>query len=340
MAYLVLNVGSLQAMFGLAGRGWFVDSWAYHAGLHLSLGALVWGLLYGLFVLYHSRRRDSEARLVRARGSVLLETAIIMPVALLLIMGLCQLIVINLAGALANVAVFEATRAAWIWESERIPASAERMGENISKSDVSEFARVQAASVMTPVAPGIFNQDKDFPESQTDRAERARAMFYTAQDLNIPDNPGGVGRARQAVGRVTDQAAVGNRATGSGLSVVQALDPSAFKGRSARKFTAAYHAVDATYEERDEKVGIVLDYYQLCAFPLVGSIFGERQTRGERTGFYRRIHRTMFRVDQLDAHKKWPSASPDSSTVGSMPETPLGDKKDTRFNLRPIDSVE
>ncbi len=222
----------------------------------------------------------------------MLESAIVLPVALFLIMGLAQLGIVNIAETLSYFATYEAARSAWVWEGER---DAGRMEASIGEPEVEEYARIQAALVLTPVAPGAFRQSWDLD----DRAEKARAMLLAAQ-IPVPFDDSG----NQMLAVSSTYRAMGVDPNDTTLSI--ALDTSSFMGRTARKFTWAYQATDVDYQEETGEVGVEVTYDHYCAFPLVGAAFGDQRTVAGREGFYREMNREVLREQELSAHGEWP----------------------------------
>ena len=84
---------------------------------HASLGMVVWLTSYLLFALGSHRMRQNPRRKMKlSRGTVMVETLIIFPVFLLLLFGLLQLSINNIASMLTSYAGFSGTRAVWVWD--------------------------------------------------------------------------------------------------------------------------------------------------------------------------------------------------------------------------------
>lgn len=89
--------------------------------VHLSTSAGIWGVLYLAGRRLFKRSDDSEKRVVKlTRGTVMTETLIILPFLLLLISGLAQFTMLNMAGLLANLAGYNAGRAVWVWDAQGV----------------------------------------------------------------------------------------------------------------------------------------------------------------------------------------------------------------------------
>lgn len=144
---------------------------------HVGLSACVWALVCAVYRRVRRHWPDRRvAKVSTSSGSVMLETLIAMPVILLLAFGLAQLVVINLASILFNLASFQAARTAWLWQPESsVDGDNSRMG--VDDETVEDMVRIQAAAVLTPVAPG----DYQMLTSVSDRAKKARGMFLGSQ---------------------------------------------------------------------------------------------------------------------------------------------------------------
>jgi hypothetical protein len=281
-----------------------LNTWL-HIGAHVGLSALAWSALW--WGGRSLRERWEAAPMPRVRlGTVMIETLVVLPVALMLIFGLAQLAVINTASILMNVASFQATRTAWVWHPE-----ASNSGDNsrmgVTEQKVKEMVRVQAASVLTPVAPGGYTASAEVSEE----AAQARGMFLGAQSPIPFEDSGNAGRI---LGDKIAEMGADNPLVRSQHSFSGAVDAASFPVRTARKFTFAYHAVPQAEliiepgygADSEPTLEVTLVYYQFCAFPVVNLMFGEQETIGERTGHYVRIERTLTRQAQLDVAADWP----------------------------------
>lgn len=295
--WLTTHTGARRAVFSGLADGVFVADTLVRAGLHVALSAAVWGVVWAI------ARRAVDALNRRAaasnrRGAVTVETLLVMPVALLLIMGLAQLAIVNIAATVTNFAAYEAARTAWVWEGER---GAGRMADGASDKTVEEYARIQAATVLTPVAPGAFDQNWNLPE----RARQARGMMVGAQ-MPIPyDDLGATG---MDIARVLRSEAIQSSVAERDRTLALALDPSLHPRRTVKKFTWSIQASDVsvTYQQDPPEIEVELTYHHYCAVPLVGAIFGEYDVVNGRRGYYRTFERTITRRRQLPARGAWP----------------------------------
>lgn len=263
--------------------------------LHIGLAACVWGLMVITFLLARERRAKKKAIVKLSRGTVLTETIIILPVWLLLVFGLAQLAINNIAGILGNVAVYEAARTAWVWEGE----VGKRAG--VTEAKMKEKVRTAVALVMTPVAPGGFVGNPTLP-SHPSRMRTALAM------ANVPLLGGPASQLMPA--GVTDLLGTGASLdltipTRNNQSVSRALDQELFIVRTVKKFTHAFHATKITVNSGDDTT-VTMEYMHFIAMPMMGPIFGQKKgllyaldTSGTmRPGYYTTVKRTTSRRSQ------------------------------------------
>lgn len=285
---------ALRQLFWLAWReGTLTIDLAKGLGLHVGIASLAWALVCGWVVRWR-KHVAKPARVVLSRGSVMLETLIVLPVALFLIFGLAQLAVINMAGVLANLATFEAARAAWLWDGER---------DRFDMDDqlVGGMARVQAAAVLTPVVPSTFaGATQDLPVD-AEVARQMRGIMVGSQLPYVTWNLDAQGRSM--ADRVI---AVQQPATDSFL---QAFDSQSFIERSVRKFSLAYRSTEVEMRTTQERVGVRVVYEHHCVFPVVAGLFGERKVIAQIDGFFMTIEREFDYPRQVAAHPEWPKSS-------------------------------
>lgn len=233
--------------------------------IHLGLAACIWALvviLYKLVMLYRAEGRQRTVRL--ARGSVMTETLIIMPLFFLLTFGMAQLAVSNIAAILANVAAYEAARAAWIWQPEEDGGG--RMG--IADGIAVEKCRIAVALVMLPVANGEFFSDPRLPTYASKmrvNAVGAHIPFggtLTSLDPEISDLIAGAASLQLRV------------AVRSQQTMPRALDTGSFIRRTATKFTHAFHASGCAINDDHS---VTMTYALHIAMPLMGPVFGEKR---------------------------------------------------------------
>ncbi len=292
-----LDLDAMSALWGDAQLG---DSTRAillrHLGASAALVAMAWGIWAGL-----SRRRVATQRRVQltARGAVMLESLIAIPVLLLLICGLMQLTLNNITMMMVNLATFEGARVAWIWEAEACP--------NCNASQrASEYARVQVAAVLAPVADASGAVS---PSVGGDRFERLRAAMVASQ---IPFAAGdGSGASGDAMA---------NRVIGPGsnsLSVSRALGAQPYSVRSARQMTIAYESTRTTVRSNSsDEITFELTYRHRCTVPFVPQVFGDYGRIGQRRGYFMTMERTY-------TQKRLPRANRASPLIDDDPPTPL-----------------
>lgn len=264
--------------------------------LHFGLSACVWALACITFLLFKARVKAQPKRVVKlSRGSVMAETIIVLPVWMLLVFGLAQLTVNNIAGVLMNVAVYEAARSAWVWEGE----AGNRAGVNSGM--VNENARLAAALVMTPVAPGGFVGDPRL----SGRAEKMRLALALT---HVPLVGGAIGQnlpgdVQNLLGTVASLDLT--IPTRNNQSVMRALDSDPFIIRTVKKFTHAYHSTSVAVSQSDGDTVVKVTYKHFIAMPIMGPVFGEKvgildalSTESKRPGYYTTFERTTGRKSQ------------------------------------------
>ncbi len=263
--------------------------------LHIGLASCLWALIALGFQVFTASRQPVKKLLGTRRGGVMTETLVVLPVFLLLTFGIAQLAVNNMAGLIANTAVFQSGRTVWLWSSE---ADAGRRGVNDTK--VKNLARVQAAAVMTPVAPGDFVQDIT---GGTDEFEQMRGVLLGSQLPAFSTDSG------QLAMTATPAFLAGTALTKNPLqdsSFYRAFDDSNFRSRTVRKFTFAYHATEVTVIENTEEVGASLVYRHQQAFPFVSHIFGDLDVVGARPDHYTTIEREFTMPRQIPPNTQVP----------------------------------
>ncbi|TXD37044.1 hypothetical protein FRC98_09905 [Lujinxingia vulgaris] len=246
---------------------------ALGGAIQLGLSACVWALLMIVWALFTSSgarpvARTSQRALRAARGTVITETLIVIPIVLLLIFGLAQLAINNIAGVLNQVAYFQAARTAWVWAPE----------PGISEAEIKDRARIAVALTFTPVAPGNYQTtgyfgvggDGGLSERALDAREIMRERYFSIEDAIIGALP------------------LEPSADANNTSYDRALDSSTnYATRATQKFTHAYLATEI--EEvinTGGEVGVSYSFLLHQAMPLVGGIFGETHTVGTRSAKY------------------------------------------------------
>lgn len=238
----------------------FVDELAVHVGVSATLWAMV-ALLGAAFLSNEGRSR----RVVRrARGTVITETLIVMPILLVLIFGIAQLAVVNIAGMLLNYGTHQAGRTVWLWAPEVNPINGKAARRGVNADRVEEVARVQAAAALTPVAPGEFKADD--PGAAAPQFEMMRGLLLATQSAN-PSNNSGLDAMDAARGQSEFTSA-------TDLAFFRALDTATYPERTVRKFTFAYSAIELDVIDDSSQAGVRVTYQHKMTFPMVGRIFG------------------------------------------------------------------
>lgn len=268
---------------------------------HLGISAALWGTLWlaARWVRARWRRGGAPKVRLRAAGSVMVETLIVMPVLLLLVFGLAQLAINNIVGVMVNAATFEATRAAWLWMPE---AHSGRMGA-LSKEDAEEKARIQATLVLLPVAPGSYG----IRVPLSDAAAQARGMVVASQLTTLDTDAGNQGMT------MADALTLTSLTQPRARSFSDALDSRRFIERSATKFNAAYATTRVEIEEDEDadSLKVTVVYRHLCAMPLVGAVFGEvghaiPDAPESTKGYFFEVKRVFERRRLAAPRSNWP----------------------------------
>lgn len=291
LAYPLVSTQTLELYLGAWNDPRFSPAWDSLA-LHLTLAATGWALLVAGFGLIRQRlrNRSKSDRVVRAkRGSVMLETLIVILPFLLLTSGLAQLALRNVAGVLADLALYQGTRTAWVWEPD-FQLNNGRGDENVDEDMVRRRAQLASAAVFAPSAPSSFQiRGGNVPQEVLDLRGTMFATFADAAD----DGAGSTGRGNA-------DRTIGSRdaADGENLSFARAFDDSAFQDRASRKLTFAYIAFD-NYEVdlQGDRVFVSFRYKFNVVFPWFAHIFGGGYDssgptgQGRRPGWYTTIER-------------------------------------------------
>jgi hypothetical protein len=298
----LLNKPTLELMWASAAEHAFLEFTALEVLLHFALAGCLWTMIVLFWGVVRSRRQPVKTLLNLNRGNVMTETLVILPVFFLLTFGIAQLAINNMAAIVANTAVFQAGRTVWLWSSE---AEANRRGVTFTKAR--EMARVQAAAVMTPVAPGDFVQD---PGIGSGEFESMRAILLGSQ---IPFPSSDLGQVADSAVPLffafdsIDPASLSSLGGGSGMTSIpgknssyyRAFDSSGFRSRTVRKFTFAYACTHIQLIDHGDQVGARLVYLQQQAMPMVGRIFGDFSIVSLRPDYYARIEREFTMNKQI-----------------------------------------
>jgi hypothetical protein len=299
---VLVDLSMVDALLASLREGAHSRSTWIQLGMHVGVAAALWGGVWFGWKRLRKRRQLPQVRL----GTVMVETLVVLPVALMLTFGLAQFAIINLAGIAMNVASFQATRTAWLWHPEG-PDGGVNTRRGVGTARVEEMVRVQAAAVLTPVAPGGYMVDPDLSE----QASQAMGIFMGSQSPIPFEDSGNAGRL---IGQAILELDPDNPMVRGQHSFSGALDAAPNIVRTARKFAFAYHAVAhespqielTTDADGKEHLEVTLIYYHFCAFPLVNRIFGDEAVVGGRGGYYARMEKTLTRRAQLDVSSTWP----------------------------------
>ncbi len=302
-AALFANEASAQALVWAWHRGAHLGALATKIAEHVGLCAVAWLAIvasYRSVAKLVAQLRDGERTVVRLdarRGSVMTETLIVLPVALLLIMGLAQLTLINIAATLSDLAVIEAARSVWVWAPE---ADEGRMG--VDRSLVKEKARVQAAAVLAPVASSDFGH---FSKGSTARYNgtfrKAMGAIYGAQVDNAGNDIGSYATSEAETALSANKEAIGKN-----MAFNLAFDSTSFKDRSARKFFNAWAHTEVSIVDSGDWIGAKMTYHHACLLPLVAGLFGQYDTVNGDVGYYTNIQRAYTLRKQVQPNATLP----------------------------------
>ncbi len=258
---------------GFAMENGMGDAVVFRLVIQLGLAGCLWtmgALLFSYLDLGRLAKRTPRV-VKRAKGTVITETIIVLPVLMLLIFGMFQMSLNNMTAILHKVAEFQATRTAWVWHQE-----------GIDEEELKDRVRISVALVMAPTAPGAF-PGYERNAALTPRAEQTRDLMearFMLFPMSIAD----------ALGLST--------VPGERLQVAAGLDGSASNGERARtKFTHAYRSteiIDVHFPAEGEQGMVYAEYtyHYFQAMPLVGALFGESMG----TNTYFQPHESDYRL--------------------------------------------
>ena len=217
-----------------------------------ALGVCLWAMIAITYKLFTQRQKQAKYKsLKKARGTIMTETVIILPVYFLFSFGLAQLGINLIHGTMGNVAGYMASRSYWLWEGE---IDKNRSGTSVDSNQAKDKARIAGALIMASVAPG----DYITTGSMTNDAKAARKMtaplgFDTSTLSNIMNalDGGNLGET----------------------SFYKSFGATPFLMRGATKFTHAYQVSSVT--PLDDGGGVKFTYEIVQTMPVVGKIFGE-----------------------------------------------------------------
>lgn len=262
LRFIVEFAGALEA-------GIFEPSWSV-VGFHVALSAVVWFCGVAGFQFVRERfREDDELHRVAApeRGAVVTETVIVMPFLLLMISGLTQLAMINIASIVADLAAFQGARTASLWDQEA------KMGR---AGDVEDRAKTAVAIALAPTASADFAGGDSFGgDPGVDSFKRARAAIAAS----FAD---GTRRGDTEYGMENYMSGGANMDTGpDNLSFTRAFDSMSFRRRAGRKMTAAWQSLDDfTVKRKSGEIGVEFVYEYRLLLPWFGYVFTDSNVEG------------------------------------------------------------
>ena len=292
--WLFLGLGHMESILAMHREG---GNWTLafpQAPIHVVLSALVWGCGVQVWKVISGGMGASQ-RLMTSRGTVITETLIVMPVLLLIILGISQLAVNNIANMLFNYGSSQSARAAWVGYPELAPIDGGPSRMGVSSDRVEDMARLQLAAAMTPVAPSEFASDRDI---ESPAFERMRALLLSHQHPTPAPDSGSAG-LETAAGLDVFSAA-------DELSFTRALDGSAFPHRTVRKFTSAYQAVEVELVDEGNEVGVDIVYHHQITFPLMGRVFGEHGRVNGAPGHFMQLDAEILYPTQVAPNAELP----------------------------------
>ena len=275
----------------------------FELALLYGLSACVWALMYIIASLVQSRRRQARVmKLKRARGTVITETLIVLPVFLLLLSGLMQLSMNSVAGLLTTLATYEVTRSMRVWAVEE--DNSRSPGGTPNAFTIRDKAKVVAAGVIAPVTP-----EGQMPNCNLSGTSAFQFMASLgASDLNLNANANTVDHI---------------------WAYSEAWGQSQFADRAPTKFSRAYCASDVTwtnvntdpYNNGRRNFTVTLSYMHPASFPLVGMIFVTPHSRANPwatpwVAEYRKSHTMITELTPNECHPPRDSVG----VLGSNPE--------------------
>lgn len=290
---IIAEPGSIRVLAQHLSSQTFVEYSVVDLGFFLAITATMWVFIY--LVIAYARSAKQKISVVRATGTVLTETLIALPVLLMLVSGLIQLSINNIGGILANVAVFQASRAAHLWVGE-----AENGRGNVTLGMATERSRIVAASVMTPVASGDYMVDL---LSGSPTFMQARAAFVANQLPIISGDTGALGFATVFLLQAEDVGGI----LDNNISMARSFDRTTFRLRTVRKFTMAYHGTQVMIDAGGSDVRTRMIYSHFIGMPFVGRVFGTLGSVGGRSGYFTAYERELVLPRALDAFPDFPT---------------------------------
>ncbi len=249
------------------------------------LAACTWALLFITFQLFKANAASAKQRpaLQRARGTVVTETLIILPIFFLLTFGLAQMALNSVAGLLTTLGTFHAARTAAVWGPE--VRSGSRTRANISEGFANEKVRLAAAGVIAPAVPNL--------DSGRDGCQQGFSLPRMLKGLG--DSSGG-GISTRDVGDIDTQQDV--------WSFIDALGYKRFRERGPAQLVLAYCNIEVNwdpinnepYQTNYSEFDIRVRYHHPAVMPLVGPIFARDPGAGRWQTDYVTTIRREYRM--------------------------------------------
>lgn len=221
--------------------------------LLFGLAACAWSLLFIVYKLVRTHvDRPVHVNLKKARGTVVTETLIVLPVFFLLTFGLAQMALNSIAGLLSTLASYEVTRTLGVWAVEE--GNNRAPGGTVTASHIRDRARLAAAMVIAPATP---NHESGV------HCDRGSALPLMLEGL------GGAG-----LDTTVD-------ANNSISTMAEAFGHATFASRGPAKLTGAYCNINVTWSGVNTDSDYTgrsmlttnLQYHHPAVMPLVGPIF-------------------------------------------------------------------
>lgn len=270
--------------------------WATVA-LHFALAGCVWALMvigYRLVRLRRTERKQTKRVMLSKRGTILTETLIIIVPFLLLTSGIAQLTQLLVTGLLADLAVFQAARAVFVWAPE---TTQPRFESSFGDIIIQDRARTAASMALAPTAPNDYYVGRIPVVGSSDYFRRQRNIMSGAFRPGDPNS--------NWIWSASDASAFAwgldhGGAEAENLTYARAFDGEGFHYRAVRKMTQAEWGLyrnfrticprNCTTTNANES-GVSFVYYYNIALPWFGYLWGEYLTIGNRPGWYDPIPR-------------------------------------------------
>lgn len=270
--------------------------WAAIA-LHFALSGCTWALMvigYRLVRLRRSERKKEKRLVLSTRGTVMTEVLIIMVPFLLLTSGIAQLTQVLVTGILADLAVFQAARAVFVWAPE---TTQPRFESAYGSVIIRDRARTIASMSLAPTAPNDYTVGRIPVTGSSDYFRRQRNIMVGAFRVGTPGT--------NWTWSASDPTAFawgleGGAAQGQKVTFAKAFDGKGMDYRSARKMTQAEWGLYRDFETicprncdttNANESGVSFVYYYNIVLPWFGYIWGEWMDVGMRPGWYDPIRR-------------------------------------------------